>query len=479
MNLLMLAVIVLAVVIGGPVAADDLNGRTGLGLQFGIQKLVGDDVDFSNVDQNFGLWLRHGFTPRWSWELGANYGWVRPGALKGTDAGFTFDSVHAFYTTMTSGYVGLRFHFAPEASFGPYFGTQFGFTNWKVRDHNNRDAGLMPDGPTVSGYDENSNRVRLEGTDPTWAFTLGTEIFLSERFSLDFGGRYALLFGNDKDNIGSSAIWEPSDADVNKSRWDLFLGGTLYFGGSSDGDDDGFDNRDDLCPDEAEDFDGYRDDDGCPDLDNDADGIVDTRDSCPDDAEDRDGYRDEDGCPDPDNDGDGVVDARDACPDEAEDQDGFQDGDGCPDLDDDQDGVPDTSDNCPGTPAGVIVGIDGCPTAREIQAEMVLEGVSFATNSADLTVASYAVLNKVTESLAAFPAVTVEIQGHTDRTGSSDYNRDISGRRAHAVRDYLIAHGIAASRLTAVGYGETRPIASNDSREGRAANRRVEVVRRN
>ena len=296
---------------------------------------------------------------------------------------------------------------------------------------------------------------------------------------MDLGARYALLFGNDRDNIGSSVIWEPSDADVNTARWDLYLGGTFYFGSSSDDDEDGISNKDDACPYDAEDFDGYRDEDGCPDRDNDGDGVPDHKDLCPDDAEDHDGFRDEDGCPDPDNDEDGVIDALDACPDEAEDLDGFQDDDGCPDMDDDNDGVADVLDKCPNTPAGVIVGIDGCPTAREIKAEMVLEGVSFASNSAELTVASYAVLNKVAESLVAYPEVRVEIQGHTDRTGSAEYNLDISGRRADAVRVYLIGQGIAASRLTSVGYGETRPIASNDTRAGRAANRRVELMRRN
>ena len=207
--------------------------------------------------------------------------------------------------------------------------------------------------------------------------------------------------------------------------------------------------------------------------------MLDADDNCPLDAEDFDGFRDEDGCPDPDNDNDGVIDAQDGCPDEMEDIDGFQDYDGCPDPDNDGDGVLDAADNCPDTPTGVAVGIDGCPIVAEIKAEMVLEGVSFARNSADLTAASFEVLDKVIESMKAYPNVSVEIQGHTDSTGSAAYNLDISSRRATSVMNYMTGKGIASDRLSAVGYGEDLPIADNMEAKGRATNRRVELVRTN
>ena len=349
MKTILLVLLMLASVNTG---AMDIEGRTGFGGQLSIHKLVGGDRDYSNADHNFGLWLRRGFSPRWSFEAGLNYGWIRPGALKDQDAGFSFDSVHGFYTTMFSGFAGARYHFAPDLAIGPYVGAHLGVMGWQVRDDSAGGFGFFPGGPTVSGYDRNGNTAALEGINPIGRFTLGLEYFLLEHLSLDIGASYTLILGNVNDNVGTSFLWGPDHADVNSGRLDLFIGGTLYFGTATDKDRDGLAHDVDGCPDAAEDFDGYRDEDGCPDPDNDLDGILDVNDRCPDDAEDYDGYRDEDGCPDPDNDGDGVVDSFDDCPDEAEDLDGFQDDDGCPEPDNDGDGVMDSADACPETPGG-------------------------------------------------------------------------------------------------------------------------------
>src|SRR5262249_17530709 len=103
--------------------------------------------------------------------------------------------------------------------------------------------------------------------------------------------------------------------------------------GRNDRDHDGIPDSLDACPDEAEDRDGFQDEDGCADADNDGDGIADADDACPNEPEDKDGFQDGDGCPERDNDNDGVPDAADKCPNEAEDKDGFDDDDGCPDQD--------------------------------------------------------------------------------------------------------------------------------------------------
>ena len=130
-----------------------------------------------------------------------------------------------------------------------------------------------------------------------------------------------------------------------------------------DSDGDGIGDSQDACPSEAEDADGWEDEDGCPEADNDGDGLADGDDPCPDQAEDRDGFEDEDGCPDTDNDGDGIPDGYDSCPDEPEDRDGDRDDDGCRDDDTDRDGIEDADDQCPNEAEDFdgYADEDGCP----------------------------------------------------------------------------------------------------------------------
>jgi OmpA-OmpF porin, OOP family len=130
-----------------------------------------------------------------------------------------------------------------------------------------------------------------------------------------------------------------------------------------DTDGDGLMDHVDKCPAEPEDKDGFEDEDGCPDLDNDKDGILDTADKCPMDAEDKDQFEDEDGCPDPDNDGDGVLDVDDECPIEF----GLKEKKGCPIRDRDGDGIPDDKDKCPDQPETYNGNKDddGCPDGKQ------------------------------------------------------------------------------------------------------------------
>ena len=248
--------------------------------------------------------------------------------------------------------------------------------------------------------------------------------------------------------------------------------------GPGDADGDGILDDVDKCPHDKEDFDGYQDEDGCPDKDNDNDGIPDTADKCPNDPEDRDGFQDADGCPDLDNDGDGFADKIDQCPNEPEDKDGFQDDDGCPDPDNDKDGIPDVSDKCPneaGPPP------DGCPQKYKLvvvtQTKIELkQTVFFDTNQATIKSVSFALLDDVAHALKDNATMKVEIQGHTDSQGDDNFNLKLSQRRAEAVRTYLIKAGITSDRMAPKGYGETVPIADNRTSDGRAQNRRVEFV---
>jgi OOP family OmpA-OmpF porin len=205
---------------------------------------------------------------------------------------------------------------------------------------------------------------------------------------------------------------------------------------------------------------------GCEDMpvpvDTDGDGVVDCKDKCPNTPK---GVKVcKDGCP-LDTDGDGVVDYKDKCPNTPKGVKVCKDG--CP-LDSDGDGVYDYLDKCPGTLKGVPVNADGC---------YVLKGLYFDTDSAELKsgVGYFKELDLVAEVLKKNPEVKGEIQGHTDNVGSAEYNLKLSERRAASVKAYLVSKGIAAERLTAKGYGLTQPIASNDTKEGRAKNRRVQL----
>ena len=105
--------------------------------------------------------------------------------------------------------------------------------------------------------------------------------------------------------------------------------------------------------------------------------------------------------------------------------------------------------------------------------------MTFATNSAEISPNAAKVLDEVANSLLAWPNVNVEIGGHTDSSGNDALNKKLSQARADSVREYLIGKGVAADRITAVGYGEEKPVADNTTKDGKAKNRRVEVTRTN
>jgi outer membrane protein OmpA-like peptidoglycan-associated protein len=231
----------------------------------------------------------------------------------------------------------------------------------------------------------------------------------------------------------------------------------------------------DQCPNEPEDFDGFQDEDGCPDPDNDGDGVLDVNDGCPNDAEDIDGFQDEDGCPDPDNDGDGILDVDDQCPNEP----GTLENKGCPDPDRDGDGVPDRVDNCPDVPG--TVENHGCQNAQLVVIGLgqleILEKVYFRTGSHKLQKRSFALLDNVAEVLKAHPEIElVRVEGHTDSTGNLKYNMRLSKMRATTVVRYLVGRGkVSKDRLIPEGFGPTRPIVPDaKTKEELAQNRRVE-----
>jgi OOP family OmpA-OmpF porin len=140
-----------------------------------------------------------------------------------------------------------------------------------------------------------------------------------------------------------------------------------------------------------------------------------------------------------------------------------------PPGDQDKDGVLDNVDKCPDTPPAVAVDAYGCTRKGSV----TLEGVTFELNSARLKPESRSVLDSVAADLKKYPRLRIELQGHTDSSGSDAYNLKLSQQRADAVRTYLIDQGVPANQLVARGYGESQPIEDNKTEAGRALNRRV------
>lgn len=200
-----------------------------------------------------------------------------------------------------------------------------------------------------------------------------------------------------------------------------------------DRDGDGILDSSDQCPDLPEDFDGFRDDDGCPDPDNDQDGIADAVDKCPNEPEDKDGFQDDDGCPDPDNDGDGIPDANDKCPNEPETFNGFEDEDGCPDH-------------------GKVVVTSSNPP--------IVQRVVFKAGSATWEPSSQGVIDAVGQVLGQHPEILlVQLEGHTDaKEAKGAAALQLATSRAEAVRKHLIGKGVDPSRLRAKGFGPHCPL---------------------
>jgi len=168
-----------------------------------------------------------------------------------------------------------------------------------------------------------------------------------------------------------------------------------------------------------------------------------------------------------DTDGDGVLDSMDKCP--ATPAGTLVNVDGCPVvLDDDKDGVENAKDLCPNTPAGEKVDTNGCPMVINL-------AINFANDSAEIPTSAYTLLDNYAAFLKRNTNYSAKIVGYTDSIGSASYNQKLSERRANAVMNALIERGVDPKQLSAIGMGELNPVASNDTPEGRAKNRRIEA----
>ncbi len=233
-----------------------------------------------------------------------------------------------------------------------------------------------------------------------------------------------------------------------------------------DSDGDGFLDNVDSCPVEP----GIAPD-GCPERDRDGDGFMDSQDACPDVP----GIA-PDGCPEKDRDGDGFLDSVDKCPDDP----GVEP-DGCPIPDTDGDGILDPDDKCPTVPEtkNGYQDEDGCPDEIPLQLAKftgTIKGIYFDLDKDTIKPKSRPVLDRAVAVLNEFNTIRIEISGHTDSTGSVEYNRQLSGRRAASVKNYLVEHGVDAARIETRGAGPDEPVDTNKTAAGRAKNRRIEFT---
>ncbi|MGE0789622.1 MAG: OmpA family protein [Sandaracinaceae bacterium] len=369
----------------------------------------------------------------------------------------------AFEVIVGGGYmIGDNLYAAGADGGSPYFNAGAGV---RVRILDNQEGYLANGGDWIGNFWASAHLGFHYYDGPQFGIdvAVGYEASIIEPLQLGVFARGALLV--EGDNSGFDAI---ITLGVNAS---FELGGEV----------DALDRDGDGLPDERE-INQYETDAGDPDTDHDGleDGIEVHHTTNPLVADtDGDGALDgtedanHDGNPDPDE-----ADPRIPDTDQGGVPDGYELTHGMnardpADDDGDRDGVLTNVDQCPDTAQGAEVDERGCVLIRE---RLVLRGIQFAYDSADILPESEGTLQIAIQALRDNPDVRVEVGGHTDNQGSRQYNRDLSQRRAAAVREYLINHGVDGSRMTARGYGLSRPTASNDTEEGRAENRRIEFT---
>ena len=321
-------------------------------------------------------------------------------------------------------------------------------------------------GPQIdftSSIENNPGSIAQENDFKQTSFSGFAGFEILPRGRVTFFGRYIHGF-SDMNNVTETSPLEYKNQNV-QAGLKLKLFGKKV---EADSDGDGISDPNDKCPAVF----GLARYDGCPIPDTDGDGINDEEDKCPGQA----GTAKYNGCPIPDTDGDGINDEEDKCPNQA----GTAKYNGCPIPDTDGDGINDELDKCPDV-AGTAAN-NGCPEEKPEVSDKISKVVSsnaqniyFTGTTTTLMTKSNASLNNIVKILNENPDLKVKIEGHTDNAGNDDANMTLSTNRAEAVKTYLVGKGISEDRITTEGFGETTPIADNNTAAGRTKNRRVEI----
>ena len=304
---------------------------------------------------------------------------------------------------------------------------------------------------------------KIKESDGTLNFGPGANFWFNESVGLNLSGtaKWALNHGE--------SLYDSNHFQV--SAGILFR----FNGADADFDDDGIKDSDDKCPKVY----GLESLYGCPEevvvapVDSDGDGIIDDLDKCPNVK----GPRANKGCPFPDSDNDGVLDKDDKCPNVK----GPRANKGCPFPDSDNDGILDKDDKCPNV-KGTLQN-NGCPF-KEVKVgdlnsdlNILAHQILFDSSNHTINQQTDPILRQIVQIMKQHPNATFRLEGHTDSMGAEEFNYRLSKDRVMAVRDYLVDNGIPSQNLTTEYFGESNPVASNSTKEGRHQNRRVEVIR--
>ncbi len=390
-------------------------------------------------------------------------------------ATLTFKSIRAGFD--------YDFYLLETGRYRPMIGAGLGYMIWKFTDPAG-DTVVQTVGPKGSRTDFSAAEMYLSGSagleitaSRRWVIGLKTSFdYLTGvgtsfsdsvddsrgRLTMRAGLSLVYLFGGGNERRPSDENWPSNPAWSQKKETDRSGSGE----GDSDG--DGVIDRDDKCP--GTPAGAVVDETGCS-FDSDGDGVPDGLDDCPQTPRAAAGYVDIFGCP-IDADFDGVPDYRDTCRFSPP---GVAVNDlGCP-LDTDGDGVYDGRDDCPHTPAGIEVDDRGCIDIAFLNDTMRIN-IDYPPGSFEIDMRTRDRLQPLIRKLKILTDVKVGIYGYTDNVGSAEANQSLSEKRANRMRDWMVSEGIAKSRLTVVGKGETNFVASNQTAEGRALNRRIELI---
>jgi len=389
-------------------------------------KLLGGVKDGSNISYLGGLSLGIALSPTLLFELDAGIGWIRP---RDNKSQFSILSSMPYKTYLRPWSINLKYYFNKYKKIQPFISLGSGLIHWNLRDITAENQWLPIPESGTSLYGKRHN-ITIWGS-------MGISTNISNRICLNLEFKLGRMFHQNVDNIGNG--------DVNTYLSEVRIGLSVLFNPHKKDiervvffEDESSAFSEDSTTLEAKKI----------NFDQDCDGIPDSLDKAPNRAEDFDGFEDEDGIPDMDNDNDGIPDFLDGAPNEAETFNGFHDDDGIPDK-----------------KPELVKFIDAIYSAK-----------IFKKESEAITSGGYTILNGITAFMQTHSKKSIEIRSFTNNVKQADNNLVLSQKRAEIVRSYIIKSGIPEKRLHAIGYGEANYISTDENSIGRQQNQRLDFI---